>query len=130
MAQGGKVADVLDDLLEAVGLYDEAAAVRDGGAAESGMARGDDDSDPGPVGARVLGELHSVHGAAGHLHIGEQGADRRGIGFDGGNGLIGVRGLQHLEPGIAEGFKRVGADQVFILGKNDERRSGGAFWVG
>jgi hypothetical protein len=106
-----------DHLLHSERLAEEATIDRPFGVRRRHLPRNQYDLDGGPAVVHRMGQLEAVH-AAGHLNIGEQQRYVR-AGFENGDSLIGVDGLDRAEAGILDDVDGTHAQHHLILNNQD-----------
>jgi hypothetical protein len=114
----GQIAKRRDDLLRAVRLWHKAAAFGQVVFSDTDEAGGCDDLDRRPSAPDKSGEVQAIHRAR-HLDIGKYDVNV-GARFEYRNRFVGIPGLDNVETGVADHFRRVHAQHTFIFDdKND-----------
>jgi hypothetical protein len=85
----------------------------------TGTRRRKKQRDFGPVFRGMMSKCETVHGA-GHMDIGKQHVDARGVDLKNAQGGFGVFGFEHFEAGILQRLDDHQSDQLLIFGHEDK----------
>jgi hypothetical protein len=119
LRRGRKFPNMANDVIVPIRFRQKPAFLGEPSLMRAGTRRGKKQGDFGPVLRGMVGKGDTVHGA-GHMYIGKQHVDARGVDLKNAQSGFGVFGLDHVEARILQRSDDNQADQFFVFGHKDE----------